>query len=89
MYLTEEEAREKYCPNIAIAMMIGKDGKPLWGEEGRHAPDYCNCIASECMMWTWEYKNDGPMPSMTNQPMPNKVKTGKGGCGLARQRGLI
>jgi hypothetical protein len=51
MYLTEEEAREKWCP------VYGRGIGTVENEAGRTLGTYndeLNCIASECMMWRWK-----------------------------------
>jgi hypothetical protein len=63
MYLTEEEAKTKWCPEVRwpdeqgtwnrmesmIKRWFGWSGKYPYPDEA------CNCIASECMMWRQEH----------------------------------
>jgi hypothetical protein len=128
MYLTEEKARKKWCPQIRLSlhpMSFREEDSLLRALEGAkkesdvikikkaeedyekftsvyrsnygdisinrlfsgEIPPNAYCIASECMMWTWEIKcTHSPVSTIDT---PKYEETGKGGCGLAKQRGLI
>ena len=56
MLLTEEQAREKWCPEARVALRHHEpNSSQFWGtanydeDEGRIS----FCIASDCMMWRW------------------------------------
>lgn len=93
MYLTEEEARKKWCPHSRI--INTKDGQVsashnrVWvegesqGEGKLHIQmGSAFCIASECMMWRWRsYRVDF---SGTDMKTENVAENGTlGYCGLA------
>ena len=48
MNITEEQAREKWCP--AVRITITRDGK---NGTTRMSGGGTNCIASDCMWWRW------------------------------------
>ncbi len=47
MKLTEEVAKEKWCPEARIGRWNGQD---KWGFSSNHK---AKCQGSECMMWRW------------------------------------
>lgn len=47
MLLTEEEAKEKWCPQVRLGNDIGCNKNP-------NHKSGCSCVASECMMWREE-----------------------------------
>lgn len=74
MYLTEEEAKHKWCPEVRIC-----DGIAPFAFNKHQGPEKVSdvpnrCIASDCMMWRWreDAKPDGLGSFHT-----------KGYCGLA------
>lgn len=46
MLLTEDEAKQRWCP----MSRAGEDGANRLGRAGEHRPN-CRCIASGCMVW--------------------------------------
>lgn len=56
MLLTEEQAREKWCPFVRM----GQGGHNRWSDMAQETRDLelvgCECIASDCMAWRWEAK---------------------------------
>lgn len=57
--LTEEQAREKWCPMVRLAEATAPPGYPSrnrgTSDSGVHP--LCRCIASECMAWRWGKRN--------------------------------
>ena len=58
MLLTEEQAREKWCPEARCAIKGDEDaifayGINRWPKAHERLTGTC-CIASDCMMWRWE-----------------------------------
>lgn len=52
MLVTEKEAREKWCPLVRsmhaeFGLSWNRSADPV------ATAKYCNCIASDCMMWRW------------------------------------
>jgi len=78
MILTEIEARREWCPMVRyqpmpynwIRIIIRKSTGWL---NTRETATRSRCIASDCMMWTWELKKEGE----------KWVESDKGYCGLA------
>ena len=74
--LTESEAKTKWCP----AYRESSDGANRYaiyerqadGEYG-HTPntiaERCRCIASQCMWWQWEYRDEIVVPE--GAPIPD------------------
>ena len=53
--MTEEEAKTKWCPE---ARVFDSDGGSAAGANRKLGYDWAsrtNCIASDCMMWRWEF----------------------------------
>lgn len=86
--MTEDDAREKWCPLIRI------HEEPSMGTEGStyaynrpEAMGGMTCIASDCMAWEWgeeeyELTHSG---GEVHHVLPLKLKTDrKGDCGLKR-----
>jgi len=78
-YLTEDEARQKWCPHVRGVVL--HDGElTLTGNTALKSSNSAvrfknpDCIASDCMSWRWSPKrtNDGRTLDQT-----------KGYCGLA------
>jgi hypothetical protein len=85
MYLTEEEARGKWCPQARVEFSRGSINRLAGG--GWNGP--ANCIASECMMWrgiqeTWIISKERyAKPRETFSADDFMMKYGnKGYCGL-------
>jgi hypothetical protein len=80
MYLTEEEARNKVCPQRIDKTMEYSEEKQF-GSNQYIGYFYENCIASECMMWRWKriYK---PLPTNGNEPLGYQADGDVGYCGL-------
>ena len=56
--MTEDEARQKWCPMVRyVASYKGTPTPPLnraaGGNDVMLNPTNCQCIASDCMMWRW------------------------------------
>lgn len=58
--MTEDEAREKWCPDARYAGQDDDGGANRWKQnltaDEPHAlnPIPCRCIASQCMAWRWQ-----------------------------------
>ena len=59
--MTESEAKDKWCPLNS------------WFEQTN---DKSKCIASDCMMWTWNRSAVGKVSDLSNVPLND------GYCGL-------
>ena len=71
--MTEEEAREKWCPFARVMMLApAPDHNPAVNRRDMN----CHCIASGCMAWRW---GDLPRDGNRFQPVTPRV----GYCGLA------
>jgi hypothetical protein len=66
--MTENEAREKWCP---FARVSAYDHSPNKDSGGNIRPG-AYCIASRCMAWRWDLDTDPPTAEPT-----------EGYCGLA------
>lgn len=81
MLLTEEQAREKWCPEARTAFQYreggGGDHRDAMVVANRAENDapISNCIASSCMWWRW---SDEPQ-----QVLARDDKHRRGYCGLA------
>lgn len=81
--LTEQEAKEKWCPQVRRSSVLAETymGAPTVATAiNRGSTKNTNCIGSECMMWRWDQrsKHDGGYPG---SPTPKEKWTGY--CGLA------
>jgi len=83
MYLTEEEARKKWCPQVRITL-IESGPSPSHNRVCMEGNTYnaigANCIASECMMWRWGSKFETGEEQEDLRQMDEKST--KGYCGL-------
>jgi hypothetical protein len=81
MLVTEEQAREKWCPFVRFdnegcnrhhvqAHRMLETGEQV-ARYSNDNPVYARCVASECMAWTWKSELDKSVPLRT------------GYCGLA------
>lgn len=85
MLVTEQEAREKWCPCARTA--IGEDFEDDRGMQlvsanramDYQTPHHCRCIASECMFWRWADEYEVVVKSETATGKANR----RGYCGLA------
>lgn len=57
---TEEEAKQKKCPNNLT----------------------CSCLGSECMKWSWHYRQVTSNTKYGYTPDHNILRTDKGFCNL-------
>lgn len=55
MILTEEKAKEKWCPAVRCKATGTTYSPQNCGFQDRN-PKHSRCIGSQCMMWNW--KND-------------------------------
>jgi hypothetical protein len=81
MSVTEEQAKEKWCPfarrGIISRHFIAGGMNRVGDDSGEHTnPEQCRCIASQCMAWRWNYP---PEEAMGNRNGPI------GFCGLTGQ----
>ena len=55
MYLTEDEARQKWCPHARVPLAAdGYTGNRMDDTTGAIVPEFgSRCIASQCMAWRW------------------------------------
>ena len=63
--MTEEEAKEKWCPFTRVGFWINAPDDSFLATSGnRMTPmnDECNCIASGCMAWRWSRKDFKNLP---------------------------
>ena len=79
--MTEDEAREKWCPMVrhtdnesggANRWLMGENPDPKWGTPNN--PSVCRCIASECMWWVWE----------NGRIVNGKLRKTRGHCGAVK-----
>lgn len=65
--MTEQEAREKWCPFARTIKTTSFNGVPQWevagnrvdanpvlGIRGEDSPWPCRCIGPDCMAWRWQ-----------------------------------
>ncbi len=60
-FMTEEEAKTKWCPMVRDFDETGTSSNCCWSEanpDGRN-PIYSRCIGSNCMWWGW-FPGDAP-----------------------------
>jgi hypothetical protein len=95
MYLTEEEARGKWCPHgrsfVSAEKLVGQYNiGPINTVLINGKQHQTNCIASECMMWRWRVPNLRGrqaigcvgVESRTPQEMEFDKRNPDGYCGL-------
>jgi hypothetical protein len=73
--MTEEEARQKWCPHVRVAS--ADDATVNRGGAGPH--EAICCIASACMAWRWDVHSSAVTLVTT-------VSDKHGHCGLAGQQ---
>ena len=66
MICTEEEAKTKWCPQARVSVPTDPSRNRC---DNIRVPSSARCVASDCMMWEWEWDN---------------VKL-KGYCGMVRR----
>lgn len=49
--MTEEKAKQKWCPMTRYADHDGGDSYNAWWNPTENKDGRCKCIASACMMW--------------------------------------
>lgn len=70
--MTEEEARQKWCPMVRVRDYGEDEPATNRDNSGRHKQKIHTCLASDCMMWVW-----------TAYQLKDEVYVGvKGRCGL-------
>lgn len=73
--MTEEKAKEKWCPFARAASAIGPVAvnrmETSLTKDGSIADPDCLCLGSECMAWRWDFTG-------------NTKSIDSGGCGLVR-----
>lgn len=79
--MTENEARQKWCPSVRTGAGAPGSGVGAFNNRGqaqtksnRENPVISSCIASDCMAWRWEQE-----PIDTE----HRHRIGLGYCGLA------
>ena len=73
--MTEEEAREKWCPMSSIRSNNGGGYNRLPDANQTMTPRNTLCITSDCMMWRW---------SVSPETAKNEGIDEAGYCGLSR-----
>ena len=74
--MTEQEAREKWCPMGRVLYEDNVVGGTYNRMEGNgEGSSLSLCLASDCAMWVWEYSR----PELTQGEWEGK-------CGLIRRR---
>lgn len=80
MKLTEEEAKDRWCPfaRVNAADDLSTPAVNRWGR-GDPNDSITLCIASSCMMWRWDAE---PVPQ-PEDGFDDKMVCERGHCGLA------
>ena len=81
--MTEEQAREKWCPFVRVGFGMNAPDQSCIAATGNRMTtmdDECNCIASDCMAWRWAHL--GGDHNAIGEPLPENVP-GEGYCGLS------
>ena len=83
--MTEDEAKQKWCPFVRVIEDVGSSYNRVIYAKGDERKDLltenaCKCVASDCMMWRWG-KTETTMDGVQYHP------AGSGHCGLARHEG--
>lgn len=78
--LTEQEAKDKWCPQVRMVFgpnNSGWEGQGYTNRADYYEPEACVCTGSNCMMWRWgnKYRSD------LITKLPREEWTGY--CGLA------
>jgi len=95
MYMTEEEAKKKWCPYGAIEKIINLQTMSLIADKS-NSGDMKNiaefmrgntqkCIAAGCMMWAWHRKEGGTYINKSRQGnVIHECKESIGSCGIVK-----
>lgn len=92
--MTEDQAREKWCPMVRFHVVPGGyetvyDNKPCTDDNstGRATVNSVLCIASDCMMWVQTDNECEPQQHYNNPTVPDpEAKCYPAGyCGLSRR----
>lgn len=84
MYLTEDEAREKWCPEVRSPEGFTSDMMVAANENMKGQKH--TCIASDCMMWRWfdnQVGYDAKLKGKKAAEQYAKEIPRRGYCGLA------
>lgn len=81
--MTEDEAKQKWCPATAVRNEYFTGGIITMDEPKN------SCIASDCMAWRWKetYTPNRSMMASYPEPSPSgktEISTTHGHCGMAR-----
>lgn len=83
--MTEDEARQKWCPFARVAYPESISGCNVINRlYNTPSPGPCRCIASGCMVWRWEIRNVEPPEGEILLPEKSDEE---GYCGLAGGHG--
>lgn len=75
MLLTEEEAKAKWCPFVRYSNSTEDNNSAnRWGTDqgDDENPESCRCIASACMSWRWEPRDELTIPE--GAPIPDQYQ---------------
>ena len=54
MTYTEEQAKQKWCPMVRLGDYVESSSSGVSYNRTIEGNNYCNCIASKCMMWKYD-----------------------------------
>ena len=83
-YMTEEEAKKKWCPEARLIMASSNTEAPINAaagynqsslHEGNAMLKSAACLGANCMMWQW-----------ATEPLKERNELRLGFCGLAMRR---
>ena len=78
MLLTEDEARQKWCPHVSLCEV----GGAIYDNRGQ-SHGFTRCIASECMSWRWsDERRQGTIVSVKETDGTEREVI-RGYCGLS------
>lgn len=85
MYLTEDEAKQKWCPKaryvpgrkFSFGRVVAAINRWIDDDDTQLCPKPACCIASACMAWRWE----GALSASITPKGEPKPAIGKGYCG--------
>ena len=55
--MTEDEATTKWCPFVRYVSESLPEGYASGNKFAYVEDTHTNCMASDCMMWRWDFKN--------------------------------